>query len=443
MSPILNKVITLWLLLLLSACVTQQYDNDDALIIENEASINEMAMTRISLGLGYLKMGNTTQAKFNLEKAKRFSPKLIQVHSAFAHYYDTVGEPELAIASYEEALSINPQDADTLNNYGVFLCRQERLDEAEKQFLKAIAVPSYIKVSESYENLALCQLKAEQFKKAEEYFNKAITHSPNRASTLLQMARLQYAKEDFAQAKIFMQQFEKTTRRFSAEALALSYKVHLKLKDLQTAKNYGAMLVKMFPASYEAKQYLLNGLVEIDADLLAQQYRLQLQQKNKKRVVVLKAKPTAVAKKTSEKVVKKNNTVTVKPTSKDNNSRVKKKPEVKSKQQVIASTADNFLQKNTNKASALVNSSENKKIELSKEKTVLTDNYTAKKSTQKMLSIPVHIVKKGDSVFTISVKYDIKMKSLFKWNKLNKKSTLRIGDVIYLANPAKVVLNEQ
>lgn len=438
MKNLFNKVITLWLILVLSACVTQQYDNDDALIVENEASINEMAMTRISLGLGYLKMGNTTQAKFNLEKAKRFSPKLIQVHSAFAHYYDTVGEPEQAIASYEEALSINPQDANTLNNYGVFLCRQDRLKEAEKQFLKAIAVPSYIKVSESYENLALCQLKADQFNKAEEYFDKAITHSPNRASTLLQMARLQYAKGNFLQAKVFIQRFEKATRRFSANALALSYKVHLQLKDLQTAKNYGAMLVKMFPSSYEAKQYLLNGLVEIDADLLAQRYRSQLRQQNKKRVVVLKAKPLKNIRKSDDNLVKENNAPISKIKINDINLTKEKEQITNVVQPPAKSTVNEFLKKSTFKASEVLKNSVNKKIELSEAKTV----STADKSNQRMFSIPVHIVKKGDSVFNISVQYDIKMKSLFKWNKLKKNSTLRIGDVIYLANPAKAVLNE-
>ena len=118
----------------LTACVTQNYGNDkDTPLIENESSNNEIAMTRISLGLGYLKMGNTQQAKLNLEKAKRFSPNLVQVHTAFAHYYDTVGEPDLATQAYEHALSINSQDADTLNNYGVFLCRNEKYAAAENK----------------------------------------------------------------------------------------------------------------------------------------------------------------------------------------------------------------------------------------------------------------------------------------------------------------------
>jgi type IV pilus assembly protein PilF len=117
MDKIFRVILPIIFISLLSSCVTKNYENnDDQPVIENNSTNNEIAMTRISLGLGYLKMGNTTQAKLNLEKAKRFAPKLTQVYTAYAHYYDTVDEPELAISSYEKALSFDNKDADTLNN---------------------------------------------------------------------------------------------------------------------------------------------------------------------------------------------------------------------------------------------------------------------------------------------------------------------------------------
>ena len=223
-----------------------------------------MLFRSISLGLGYLKMGDMSQAKLNLEKAKRFSPNLVQVHTAFAHYYETVGEETLAIESFEQALSIKADSADTLNNYGVFLCRQGNVAAAEVQFLKAIAVPSYLLVSESYENLASCYLQNDNFEKAEMYLNKSIYHSPNRSSTLFQMVRLQYAMGNYKEAKLFLQKFERSTQRFTANSLSLAYKLYWKLGQRRTARNYANMLVRMYPQSWEAKQYLLNELELID-----------------------------------------------------------------------------------------------------------------------------------------------------------------------------------
>lgn len=376
-------IFTLTALSLLSGCVTQEYAGDNTPVVQNDSSNDDIALTRISLALGYLKMGNTTQAKSNLEKAKRFSPKLVQVHTAFAHYYETVGENELAVSAFEQALSLDSDDADTLNNYGVFLCRQNRLEQAEKQFLKAIAVPSYLQVAQSYENLALCHLKADNFKQAEQFLEKAIKHNPSRAAVILQMVTLQYAKRDYLQAQAYLQKFEKAVRRFSAEALALAYKLYKKQGKTSVANNYAVMLVKMFPTSWQAKQYLLNELVQIPADELALRYQEseQGQASAKKRVVVLSPdKKKTVAK-------------------------------ADSGSQALAKTLD-------------------KKKTGQKRSNVASQPKTS-------ITIPVHVVEYGDSLFSISKKYNIFMRSIQRWNNIKESSILRVGDVIYLSNPNK------
>ncbi|GLX79391.1 hypothetical protein tinsulaeT_27310 [Thalassotalea insulae] len=386
-------ILSCCLAMAVSGCVTQTYENDNATpVVQNESSNNEIAMTRISLGLGYLKMGNTTQAKLNLEKAKRYAPKLVQVHTAFAHYYDSVGEPEQATAAYEQALSLKSDDADTLNNYGVFLCKQGKYAAAEKQILKAIAVPSYLLVSQSYENLALCQLKANHFDEAELYLEKAILHSPSDASSLLNMVKLQYAKGAYKSAENHLHRYEKATRRFSPDSLALAYKVFAQQNKLKMAKNYAAMLVKMFPHSYQAKQYLLNGLREIEADRIAKQYYLAKQNskpKKQKRTLKLSPKTQSTAPKLESQVNK--------PVVK------MEKPEVKSASQ----TVDKVIVEKTTQTDAKV-------------------------------SVPVHVVSKGDSLYSISKKYNIHMKAIERWNGIKRSDLIKIGDVIYLANPKKV-----
>jgi type IV pilus assembly protein PilF len=423
----------------MTGCVTQNYENDKTTpVIENDSSKNEIAMTRISLGLGYLKMGNTQQAKLNLEKAKRFSPNLVQVYTAFAHYYDTVGEPELSTESYEHALSIKDDDADTLNNYGVFLCRQKKYDEAEIQILKAIAIPSYILVAQSYENLALCQLKAKHYEKAELYLEKAILHSPNRASSILQMVRLQYAKTDYKIAQSYLHRYEKSTRRFSSNALALAYKVFEKQGSKRTAKNYGNMLVKMFPNSYEAKQFILNDLSRIDADNLADEYREAKNEAagltSKKRVIVLSPnKPNQAFDRNENKDALSANGL--KPMMANS---VMPTDAQKATSAQLNSVDESKLK--VTEASAEIETTNNSALSPSDTSVSSDDNLNTEKlySQNTMASLPIHSVQKGDSLFSISKQYNIVMKSLERWNKLSKPYLLRIGDIIYLANPKSV-----
>lgn len=433
LSPVLMTVCAVSML---SACVSQNYENDkNTPIIENESSNNEIAMTRIQLGLGYLKMGNTQQAKLNLEKAKRFSPNLVQVHTAFAHYYDSVDEPALAIKSYEHALSINPNDADTLNNYGVFLCRQQEFDKAEKQILKAVAIPSYILVAQSYENLALCQLKAERFTKAEGYLEKAIAHSPNRASSLLQMMQLQYAKSDYKMAQNYLYRYEKSTRRFSAQALALAFKIYQKQGNNRIAKNYANMLVKMFPSAFETKQYILNELYRIEADKIADAYQASLgggSKKPKKRVVMLSPKNTPQVTLPNKEVTGDLSRNGLQPIMENS---VMKTAQQKSEQAKVVEPSKTV--ENTPKLEQAASQKAGENVTVSTQAALeTTTNLVDKKTTNMaMVSLPVHVVKKGDSLFSISRQYNIVMKSLVRWNKLRKPYLLKIGDVVYLANP--------
>lgn len=408
----------------LAGCVTQNYESDkNTPVVQNESTNNEIAMTRISLGLGYLKMGNTTQAKLNLEKAKRFAPKLVQVYTAFAHYYDSVGEPEQAITAYEQALSLKPDDADTLNNYGVFLCKQEQYSKAEAQILKAIAVPSYILVAQSYENLALCQFKALNFVKAELYLNKAIQHSPSNASSLLQMVRLQYAKGDYELAENYLKRYEKATRRFSANALALAYKVFEKQHNTQIAKNYGAMLVKMFPNAYETKQFLLNGLQEIEADELAKSYQ----------ETMLVSQVSTVKKRT----------IKLSPKSSSNSSvQNEKQPNLDVQTHTVQQA--NVIEQTNNEEAERVSDQNINQVNITSSDEEIDSDLPAESALhedsqgQQQLTLPIHIVVKGDSLYSISKKYNIHMKAIERWNGLNRKKILKIGDVIYLANPKKL-----
>ena len=442
---IMNKLSPIFIALLttsaLTACVTQNYGNDkNTPIIENESNNNEIAMTRISLGLGYLKMGNTQQAKLNLEKAKRFSPNLVQVYTAFAHYYETVDEPELTIEAYEKALSLNGEDADTLNNYGVFLCRQEKYAQAEQQILKAIAIPSYILVAQSYENLALCQLRAKQFDKAQSYLDKAIAHSPNRASSLLQMIRLQYAKSDYKLAQSYLHRYEKSTRRFTSDALALAFKIFQKQGNKRTAKNYGNMLVKMFPQSFEAKQYILNELYQIDADKLAKDYQASLnlgQETKKKRVVVLSPqKPSPeVSGALSVNGLKPILSNSVMPTAKEASKQLK--PE-QAKEQLSQRPAKAVEIADESSKGSQVSARQVEAKPLSTTESTISVKAELKDEDDKqaaVVSLPVHIVQKGESLFSISKQYNIFMKSIIRWNKLSRPYKLRIGDVVDLADP--------
>ncbi|WP_371186695.1 type IV pilus biogenesis/stability protein PilW [Thalassotalea maritima] len=458
----------------LSGCVTQNFADDEP-VVTKDYSDEQLAKTRISLALGYLDMGNTAQAKFNLEKARQFAPELADVYRAFGHYFERVGENEQAEEAYLHALQLAEQDADSLNNFGVFLCRQNRIEEAETYFKRAIRVPTYIRVSETYQNIALCYLKKPHFSKAEEALKRSILHSPNSASSLLQMAQLQYAKQAFAQASDYLSRYELATRRFTAQAIALSFKVHKNLGNDEIADNYATMLLNMFPESNEAKQYLDNELATIDADELATQYKkytlLKSGAKVNKQPIIIEDKRASNGTVGVEKLQTPNNqggaqmVIEALPDEQMVVENVAMRPQVE--KQAVTTTVTGQVTKqpasskatvtpvtspvgaasqpaNHKQANQLANSSNHNRSAVVTP--VQTSQQPVAKSSAVSRVVPqtstatqpkdtdVHVVKPGDNLYRISIKYNVTIATLRRWNDLLSEN-ISVGQKIRVKKP--------
>lgn len=384
----------------LVACVTQKYGDQNTPIVERTSSDKELATTRITLALAHLRNGNTSQAKLNLELAKKHAPNFVDVYTSFAHYYEHVGEFQLAENAYREALSINAKDPDTLNNFGVYYCRRNRLDKAEEVFLQAIAVPSYIRVSESYENLAVCHLKSHSFKRAEVFLDKAIMHSPNSLSSLYLMAQLQYAKGDIRQGINVLKRYEMASSRIAPEMLALSYKLFKAKGDKVKAQEYLGILLTLHPKSAQAMAYIKNELTETDTDKLRRAY-LEQQAVSTPKVKSRKKKTLVLKPKTNEGLMV-----------------LPEQP----KQQRYTVEQSLLQPKKT------------------VEKPVATNG---EQGDIVPLSLPIHLIAEGDSLSVIASKYRLSVNELMRWNGLSNANSLQVGAVLYLANPKDLVKSAQ
>ena len=259
--------------LALSGCVTESsYNGSNKPVVKNKINNAGAARTRIALALQYLKTGNNSQAKYNLERAAEFAPNLPEVHYSMAYYYQQVGENPLADRAYQKALDIKPDDPNTLNNYGVFLCGIDEYDRATDQFLKAIEIPTYIRVAESYENLALCAIEFDDFENAETYFKQALNHSSQRTSTLISLAALFYAKSDLYKANDILKKHD-DTGRVSSRALMLSYLVKNRMGRIEEAEKVASTLLQTYSTSKEAYAIREQRTRFNEFEMLREKYR--------------------------------------------------------------------------------------------------------------------------------------------------------------------------
>lgn len=444
---------------LLTGCVQKStYNNSGKPVTQSRVNPIEAAKTRIALGLQYLKVGEMSSAKFNLEKAKTFAPKLPSVHTAFAYYFQKVGEDELAEQSYIKALGFDPNDPDALNNYGTFLCKVGRYAEAETALLKAINIPSYLQVAQSYENAALCAMENKQYEKAKTFFDQSLEHGALRANTLVNIAGLSYAMGDYRDAQKYGQRLS-NIGVISPRVLMLRSMTELKLGNITQSKKHGTTLVSMYVKSPEALIYLSKAFENSEFEKLRRIYlkhqyqAFKEQQKEDRQTASSKNKVKKILRPGNNKVqdappeevmvadkpqhhavtaTHGNNTSATKPkkslvmTQPKTNKPTRGSIEVA---KAIPAPVAVAPQKGQNEAKQVQSEpSQNQAI-------TKTPKPKNKPHKTKSLQVPVHFVEKGQGMYEISMKYNIKMRHLLNWNNLNENSTLPIGRKIYINDP--------
>ncbi|NRQ44420.1 type IV pilus biogenesis/stability protein PilW [Rheinheimera sp. YQF-2] len=260
-------------LLVLTACVSEQsYKGSDKPVSDRTFDNIEAARTRISLGLNYLRRGDTSQAKYNLERARSFAPNSAEVYGALAYYYQSVGENKQAEDHFKQAIAKDNNYADAYNNYGAFLCQIGRYEQSEQLLLKAISRPGYIRVAESYENLALCQLQQNNFTKAKSYLDSSISHNSTRITSLTMDAGLSYAMGDNRQAKSQLDRIQRLGR-VSARTVLLSYLIAEKNGDRETMRNAEQLLLTLYTDTPETRLLLQGKLQETEFEQLRERYK--------------------------------------------------------------------------------------------------------------------------------------------------------------------------
>lgn len=116
-----------------------------------------------------------------------------------------LGKRDLALASYDRALALRPDQADVLSNRGNFLLALNRIDEALASYDRALAVrPNY---AEAFSNRGSALERAGRFEEALENYDRALSLRPdfpdalyNRGNTLKALKRYDEALASYDRA---------------------------------------------------------------------------------------------------------------------------------------------------------------------------------------------------------------------------------------------------
>ena len=157
--------------LLLSACST---------IDTNSVKQKQAAGFNTKLGLAYLQQGDIPRAKSKMLLALQEDSDNPIVLDAMGYFLEKTGDIKRAEQYYLRAIALAPNMGATQNNYGTYLCRHKRYQDAIDHFLLATQDPHYLHVANAYENAGVCALKIPNKKLANKYLQAAAQHDPGK-----------------------------------------------------------------------------------------------------------------------------------------------------------------------------------------------------------------------------------------------------------------------
>ncbi|TAM93087.1 MAG: type IV pilus biogenesis/stability protein PilW [Rhodanobacteraceae bacterium] len=214
------------------------------------------AQTHTQLAAAYMGQDHLKEAEAALNKALGFDSKYIPAHTMLAILYWRINRLQDADKEFRTAVSLDPSNGDTNNNYGKFLCEQGNRPEAMKHFQRALADPFYKTPAVANANAGTCLMKVRDYAGAAPYLHKALEIQPDYGQALLAMAQLDLDQNKAFEARGYMQRFE-SAGQATPESLLLGYQIATRLGDRDSATNYSNRLQDQFPNSSQAQS--LNG----------------------------------------------------------------------------------------------------------------------------------------------------------------------------------------
>lgn len=243
--------VTLMVALTLSSCGTS--NNEFRSYAGNTPSNNHKyhnphraAQINVQLALQFLNKGDPVRAKKKLLLARQIAANDPMVWYGFGYFFENTGDLAKAEQSYRKALAFNSQVGESHNNFGTFLCRHSRVQEALQHFDLAVKDPEYLDLSGALENAGVCALKLPNNEyKAITYFKKALEYNSSADVALINLAELYYKQHDYKQAKQYLIQLSYMVRP-TAYALRLRAQVEEALGNTEEQVKAIATLQKQF-----------------------------------------------------------------------------------------------------------------------------------------------------------------------------------------------------
>jgi len=221
------------------------------------SDIQQRAKIHTELGSLYLLDGRAAVA---LEEARI----ALSSDSSYAPAYNLLGlthmvlnESKQAEENFEKALRLAPGDPEINNNFGWFLCQNNREQRSIDYFMAAARNPLYTTPTKPYTNAGICSIRLKNDKAAEDYLLRALRLNATNTQALYWLAELTYRQGRYLEARQSVGDIEKMLEP-TGELIWLSLRIERKLGNREAEARLANQLRRRFSGTPEHQLLIQN-----------------------------------------------------------------------------------------------------------------------------------------------------------------------------------------
>jgi len=227
-------------------------ETKDRVTASDEPESSKRARVRMELASAYYGRGQLTTALDEVKLAIAADPNNGAAFNLRGLIYAGLGDDKLAEESFRRALQLDTRDADTMQNYGWYLCQRKRYPEADALFRQALDVPHYRDTPRTLLTQGICQARAGQWPQAEATLSRSYELDPGNPATAVNLAEVLYRRGEFERARFQIRRVNGNPDIVNAQTLWLAARIENRLGNRQGVQDFGAQLRSRFPQSPEA-----------------------------------------------------------------------------------------------------------------------------------------------------------------------------------------------
>lgn len=219
----------------------------------DQTDADRRASIRLDLAQGYFSRGQFNTALDEVKLALQSKPDMREAVNLRGLIYAAMGEYQLAEDAFRRALAVYPNDADTMHNYGWFMCQQQRWVTADAMFDQALAQPTYRGGARTLLAKGVCEARSGRMLVAEKTLARAFELDPGSPAIAVNLSEVLFRNGEMERARFYVKRVNDQPEQVNAQSLWLQLRIERKTGRTNVVDDLALQMRRKYPQAPETQ----------------------------------------------------------------------------------------------------------------------------------------------------------------------------------------------